>query len=155
MGLLEESAEEEREMTMKTLDSIKKDLSAARRRKIAVRTNQLIAEEMTRQQLRRARRRTQVSLARSMGITQDAVSRLEKRTDMLLSTLSHYVEAMGGRLSLVAEFPDSNPVILSGICDNGPDRKPRRRKRPQARETESKVTRRSLPTATIRSPLRT
>ena len=123
-------------MTMKTLDSIKKDLSPARRRKIEVRTNQLIAEEMTRQQLRRARRRTQVSLARSMGITQDAVSRLEKRTDILLSTLSHYVEAMGGRLSLVAEFPDSNPVILSGIGDS-PDRKPRRRKRP--RDTESKA----------------
>jgi hypothetical protein len=87
-----------RNMTMKTLDSIKKDLSPARRRKIEARTNQLIAEEMTRQQLRRARRRTQVSLARSMGITQDAVSRLEKRTDILLSTLSHYVEAMGGRL---------------------------------------------------------
>ncbi len=67
------------------------------------------------------------------------VSRLEKRTDILLSTLSHYVEAMGGRLSLAAEFPDSNPVILSGICDSDPDRKPRQRKRPQARETESKA----------------
>jgi DNA-binding Xre family transcriptional regulator len=121
-------------MTMETLDSIKKDLSPARRRKIEVRTNQLIAEEMTRQQLRRARRRTQVSLARSMGITQDAVSRLEKRTDILLSTLSHYVEAMGGRLSLDAEFPDSNPVILSGIGDSGPDPKPGRRKRPRAHE---------------------
>jgi hypothetical protein len=39
-------------------------------------------------------------------------------------TVSHYVEAMGGRLSLVAEFPDSNPVILSGIGDSGPDPKP-------------------------------
>ena len=119
---------------MKTLDGIKNGLSRARRRKIEARTNQLIAEEMTRQQLRRARRRTQVSLARSMGITQDAVSRLEKRTDILLSTLSHYVEAMGGRLSLVAEFPDSNPVILSGICDSGPDPKAGRRKRPHAHE---------------------
>jgi hypothetical protein len=36
-------------------------------------------------------------------------------------TLSHYVETMGGRLSLVAAFPDSNPVILSGIGDSGPD----------------------------------
>ncbi len=124
---------------MKTLGSIKKDLSPARRRKIEARTNQLIAEEMTRQQLRRARRRTQVSLARSMGITQDAVSRLEKRTDMLLSTLSHYVEAMGGKLSLVAEFPDGNPVILSGIGDSGPDSKHVRRKRPRAHESESKA----------------
>jgi DNA-binding Xre family transcriptional regulator len=126
-------------MMMKTVDGIRKGLSPARRRKIEARTNQLIAEEMTRQQLRRARRRTQVSLARSMGITQDAVSRLEKRTDILLSTLSHYVEAMGGRLSLVAEFPDSNPVILSGIGDSGPDPKPGRRKRPRPHETESKA----------------
>jgi len=103
------------------------------------RTDQLIAKEMIRQQLRRARKGTQVSLARSMGITQDAVSRLEKRTDMLLSTLSHYVEAMGGRLSLVAEFPDGNPVILSGIGDSGPDSKPVRRKRPRAHESESKA----------------
>jgi len=46
---------------------------------------------------------------------------------------------MGGRLSLVAEFPDSNPVILSGIGDSGPDPKPVRRKRPRAHQSESKA----------------
>jgi hypothetical protein len=54
-------------------------------------------------------------------------------------TLSHYVEAMDGRLSLVAAFPDSNPVILSGIGDSGPDPKPVRRKRPPPHERESKA----------------
>jgi hypothetical protein len=54
-------------------------------------------------------------------------------------TVSHYVEAMGGRLSLVAEFPDSHPVILSGIGDSGPDPKPVRRKRARPYETESKA----------------
>jgi hypothetical protein len=53
-------------------------------------------------------------------MTQDGVSRLEKRTDLLLSTLQDYVEALGGRLSLIAEFPDRNPVILSGFSEMAP-----------------------------------
>jgi DNA-binding Xre family transcriptional regulator len=117
-------------MTMKTLDSIRKDLSPARRKKIQARTDELIAEEMTRQELRHARQLTQVRIAKSLGITQDAVSRLEKRTNILLSTLSSYIEAMGGKLSLVAKFPDRDPVILSGIVEDGDDPKPTRRKRP-------------------------
>jgi hypothetical protein len=117
-------------MTMKTLDSIRKDLSPARRKKIQARTDELIAEEMTRQELRHARQLTQVSV-KSLGITQDAVSRL-KRTNILLFTLSGYIEATGGKLSLVAKFPDRDPVILSGIVEDGDDPKPTRRKRPHA-----------------------
>jgi hypothetical protein len=55
-------------------------------------------------------------VAKTLGITQDSVSRLEKRSDLLLSTLRKTVEAMGGSLSLVAEFPDRAPVVLSGIA---------------------------------------
>lgn len=54
-------------------------------------------------------------MAKALGISQDGVSRLEKRSDLLLSTMKKSVEAMGGTLSLVAEFPDRKPVILSGI----------------------------------------
>jgi transcriptional regulator with XRE-family HTH domain len=75
----------------------------------------LIAEEMTLRELRHARKLTQVRMAKTLGITQDSVSRLEKRSDLLLSTLRKTVQAMGGELSLVAEFPDRAPVILSGI----------------------------------------
>ena len=85
-----------------------------RREKVEARAAQLIAEEMTRQELRRARKLIQ---AKALGITQDGVSRLEKRTDLLLSTLREYVEAMGGRLSLIAEFRDREPVLLSGIAE--------------------------------------
>ena len=92
-------------------------LNPKRREKVEARAAQLIAEEMTRQELRRARKLTQVSLAKALGITQDGVSRLEKRTDLLLSTLREYVEAMGGRLSLIAEFHDREPVLLSGIAE--------------------------------------
>ena len=46
------------------------------------------------------------------------MSRLEQRSDLLLSTLRGTVEAMGGRLSLIATFPDRPPVELSGIADS-------------------------------------
>lgn len=74
-----------------------------------------VAEKLTLRELRRARGITQVRMARSLGITQDSVSRLERRSDVLLSTLRKVVKAMGGNLSLVAEFPDRRLVVLSGI----------------------------------------
>ena len=52
-----------------------------------------------------------------MRIGQEGVSKLEKRSDLLISTLRDYLKAMGGRLSLVVEFPDREPVILSGVAD--------------------------------------
>lgn len=100
---------------MKTLREKMKSLSTVRRKKIEARAAELVAEEMTLQELRQARKLTQVRLAKTLGITQDGVSRLEKRSDLLLSTLRKSVEAMGGHLSLVAEFPDRKPVVLSGI----------------------------------------
>jgi DNA-binding XRE family transcriptional regulator len=107
-------------MTMaKNVNEIIRRLSPARRKRVEQRAAQLIAEEMTRQELRRALERTQVEVARKLGITQDGVSRLEQRTDILLSTLRSYIAALGGRLSLIAEFPDHEPVVLSGIADQG------------------------------------
>jgi DNA-binding XRE family transcriptional regulator len=106
---------------MKTINQKMKSLSAGRRKKIEARAAALIGEEMTLQELRRARKLTQVRLAKALGISQDGVSRLEKRSDLLLSTLRKSVEAMGGNLSLVAEFPDRKPVILCGIADVEPD----------------------------------
>ncbi len=57
-------------------------------------------------------------MAGQMGTTQDNVSRLEKRNDLLVSTLRRVIEAMGGRLSIVAEFPDRKPVVVSGIAED-------------------------------------
>src|SRR5438132_7177066 len=103
-------------------------LSPAQRQKVEARAAELIAEEMTLRELRKARKLTQVRMARSLGITQDSVSRLEKRSDLLLSTLRKTVEAMGGSLSLVAEFPDRAPVMLSGIAVDKRAAKPTGRK---------------------------
>jgi DNA-binding XRE family transcriptional regulator len=102
---------------MKTLDQKMKSIGRARRKKVEARAAGLIAEEMTLQELRQARKLTQVRMAKVLGISQDGVSRLEKRSDLLLSTLRKSVEAMGGNLSLVAEFPDRDPVVLSGIAE--------------------------------------
>ena len=95
-------------------------LDPARRRKVEERALELIAEEMTLQELRKARQLTQVNVARKLGISQDGVSRLEQRSDLLLSTLRKTVEAMGGNLSLVAKFPDRPPVELAGLADHDP-----------------------------------
>ena len=103
-------------MAVNVNDKIRK-LSSAQRRKVEARATELLAEEMTLRELRRARKLTQVRMAKSLGITQDSVSRLEKRSDLLLSTLRKAVHAMGGKLSLVAEFPDRPPVVLSGISE--------------------------------------
>ena len=73
-------------MAVNIEDKIRK-LSTAQHKKVEVRVAELIAEEMTLRELRKARKLTQVRLARRLGITQDGVSRLEKRSDLLLSTL--------------------------------------------------------------------
>jgi transcriptional regulator with XRE-family HTH domain len=108
-------------------DKISK-LSPALRKKVEARATELIAEEMTLRELRKARKLTQVRMAKTLGVTQDSVSRLEKRSDLLLSTLRKTVEAMGGSLSLVAEFPNRPPVLLSGITEDNASGKPRARK---------------------------
>jgi DNA-binding XRE family transcriptional regulator len=102
-------------MAVNVNEKIRK-LTPAKRKRVEARAIELIAEEMTLRELRRARKLTQVRMAKTLGITQDGVSRLEKRTDLLLSTLQKTVKAMGGNLSLVAEFPDRPPIVLSGIA---------------------------------------
>ena len=101
---------------MTTLAERIEKLPKARRKKVEERAKALIAEEMSLQDLRKARKKTQVRVAKELGIKQENVSRIEKRSDLLISTLSGYVEAMGGKLSLVAEFPDRPPITLTGIA---------------------------------------
>ncbi len=117
-------------MAVDVNDKIAK-LNRAQRKKVEARAAALIAEEMTLCELRRARKLTQVRMAKALGITQDSVSRIEKRSDLLLSTLQKTVRAMGGNLSLVADFPDRPPVVLSGIGENEPPTRGRGRKRGQ------------------------
>ena len=66
---------------------------------------------MTLYQLREARNLTQVSLARVLQVNQGAVSRMEKRTDMYVSTLRNFIQAMGGQLQVKAVFPEGEVQI--------------------------------------------
>jgi DNA-binding XRE family transcriptional regulator len=100
----------------RNIDDIVTSLPRRRRRRIEQRASKLVAEELTLQELRRARAMTQVRMAKKLGIAQKQISEIEKRTDMHISTLRRSIEAMGGKLSLVAEFPDRDPVLLAGIA---------------------------------------
>ncbi|GJD19183.1 putative transcriptional regulator [Rivularia sp. IAM M-261] len=101
----------------KTLEEKLKELSPEERKEIEEEANLLIAEEMTRQQLRLALKLTQEQMAESLQVDQGNISRLEQRTDLMLSTLRRYVAAMGGELKLVVEFPNRPSVTLVGISE--------------------------------------
>jgi transcriptional regulator with XRE-family HTH domain len=73
-------------------------------------------------ELRKARNITQAELARTLGIKQEQISRIEKRTDLHISTLRRSVEAMGGKLVLTATFPNGAPVRLTGFSELGNER---------------------------------
>ena len=92
-------------------------LPAAERAAIDARAADLIAEHLTLRDLRKAHDLTQERMAALLGVAQENISRLEQRSDMLLSTLASYVQAMGGDLKLVVSFPDRKPVELAGFGD--------------------------------------
>jgi DNA-binding XRE family transcriptional regulator len=99
----------------KTLKEKLDSLSLERRQHIETMTTALIAEEKTLRDLRQALAMTQERMAETLGIGQESISRLEKRSDLLISTLGSYIKAMGGELRLVAEFPNRPPVVVKGL----------------------------------------
>ena len=74
-------------------------------RKAAAEKTKAMLEAMPLQELRHARHLSQEQLARTLSVKQAAVSKLEKRTDMYISTLRNFIKAMGGELEIVAKFP--------------------------------------------------
>ncbi len=97
----------------KKLEDVLGALPAKRRSKIANRA----AELATLRDLRVAASQTQAEMAQALGVRQDTISRLEQRSDMLLSTMRRYVEAMGGQLEIVATFPNRPSVKLAHLAD--------------------------------------
>lgn len=119
-----------------TLKTMMERLPDGRRQRVMARAEDLIAEELTLRDLRKAHDLTQERMAELLDIGQDSVSRLEQRSDLLLSTLRSYVDAMGGTLELVARFPDRPAVVVSGLTGLASDadtakRKDKRSKRRQ------------------------
>jgi transcriptional regulator with XRE-family HTH domain len=83
---------------------------AAWRATVEARKQELLAA-MPLHELRRARQLSQEQLAEELGATQPEISKMEHRTDMYVSTLRRFVEAMGGELEIVARFPDGSVQI--------------------------------------------
>ena len=106
----------------RSLDQVVAALPAKRRARIERRASELA----TLKDLRQAVEQTQEELAASLGVGQDTVSRIEHRSDILLSTLRRYVEAMGGELNLVARFPNRPPLVIKHLAAKPPSRAKKR-----------------------------
>ena len=104
----------------KTLKERLSKLPAGRRAKVEARAAELLAEEMSLKDLRKARELTQEHMAELLGIGQEGISRLEKRSDLLISTLRNYLARMGGQLELVVRFPDRPAVLLQDLAELSP-----------------------------------
>lgn len=65
--------------------------------------------------LRKATQHTQEDLAHALGVGQGTVSRIEKQSDMLVSTLQHYIESVGGTLKIMATFPNRPPLLIERL----------------------------------------
>ena len=85
-------------------------ISPDRRARVEQRVQQAL-KEMALDELRSARQLTQTGLASILGVDQGSISKLERRTDMYISTLRSYVQAMGGDLQIRAVFPDGEVQI--------------------------------------------
>lgn len=101
----------------KTYEELMAELSPERRARVKAHASELIAEEKSLRDLRQARQLTQQRMAKRLGVKQHSISRLEQRSDMLLSTLRDYIGKLGGELELTARFPDREPVRIKGFAD--------------------------------------
>jgi transcriptional regulator with XRE-family HTH domain len=92
-------------------------LPQERQQAIHQEAQRILAEEMTLQALRKARSHSQKRVGEKLKVNQSEVSKIERRTDLYVSTLRHYIEAVGGELEIVARFPDRPPVKISQFED--------------------------------------
>ena len=105
-------------MAMRGMVSVEDVIAALPKRRqkaIETRGKELLAKvarRMTLAEVRKERRITQEKMAETLGIGQMQISRLERRKDPRLSTMQRTVAAMGGQLTLIATFPDQEPVVL-------------------------------------------
>ena len=96
----------------KKFSELRAGMSPRAQARAAARAEAMLVE-MQLQELRKARKATQVEVAKAMSVEQAAISKLERRDDMYVSTLREYVKALGGELKLVASFPDADIQLHS------------------------------------------
>lgn len=114
-GVMTKQAASQRGMAGRTLDELMAELSPEQRARVEARTAQLRAEIEGLKALRKLAARSQEQIARSLGVTQPAIVKIERQTDLYLSTLRRFVEAAGGTLELRVELPGTGPFTLTGI----------------------------------------
>ena len=100
-----------------THDEMMARLPKERQTRIKARAAELIAEVEGLKALRKLAERSQAQIAQSLGIKQPSVVKIEKQTDLYLSTLRRFVEAAGGTLELRVELPGKGTMHLTGIGD--------------------------------------
>ena len=93
-------------------NELTKEFSPERRRRIDEAKTELLAE-MPLHELRQARALTQQELAEKLKVNQPAISKLEQRADVYISSLRSYIEAVGGKLKIVADFPEGEVAITN------------------------------------------
>ena len=93
-------------------EKLTRDFRPKRRARVAARKTEL-RESMLLHELREARALTQKAMGEVLKVRQPAVAKLERRTDMYVSNLRAYIEAMGGQLKIVAEFPQGSVAITN------------------------------------------
>ena len=94
----------------KKFSKLRAGMSAEAQAKSKIKT-QAMLQDMPLQELRLARGLSQKTLAEVLHVQQPAVAKMEKRTDMYLSTLRNHIRAMGGELDIIARFPDGEVRI--------------------------------------------
>lgn len=90
-------------------------LPAKRRAELDRRFKELVNEVESLKELRRLSAKSQAKIAKSLKISQPAVSKIEKQADMYLSTLRSYVEAIGGELDVIVRLPNRKPVKVKSL----------------------------------------
>jgi DNA-binding XRE family transcriptional regulator len=104
----------------RTLDEIMADLPAERRSKIEARARDLQGEVEGLRALRLLTQNSQEQMAKSLGVKQPSVAKIERQTDLYLSTLRRFVEAAGGTLELRVALPGKGVLHLTGLGDLKP-----------------------------------
>ena len=98
-----------------THDEVMARLPKARRERVKARAAELHREVEGLKALRQLTRRSQEQIAQSLGIKQPSVLKIERQTDLYLSTLRRFVEAAGGKLELRVELPGAGVITLTGL----------------------------------------
>jgi hypothetical protein len=101
----------------RTLDEILETLPQEQQDRIEARFQELRQEVESLRHLRQIAGKVQADIAKTLRIKQPSVSRIEKQTDMYLSTLRSYVEAIGGKLELIVHLPSRPPLRLQQLGD--------------------------------------